>query len=75
MGARPQEEIGTMPLDTLARQTTVAELHYLKRGAEKPVRYVPADPPPGVPAWNGIDDPHEVRSRMPGAGRRIHARP
>src|ERR1700738_3463375 len=35
-------------------------LHYLKRGAEKPVRYV-GDPPPGVPAWNGIDDPREIR--------------
>lgn len=35
-------------------------LHYLKRGAEKPVRYV-NDPPPGVPAWNGIDDPREIR--------------
>jgi hypothetical protein len=35
-------------------------LHYLKRGAEKPVRYV-AEPPPGVPAWNGIDDPREIR--------------
>jgi hypothetical protein len=29
-----------MPLDTLARQTTVAELHYLKRTAERPARYV-----------------------------------
>jgi hypothetical protein len=37
-----------------------ATLHYLKRGAEKPVRYV-GDPPPGVPAWNGIDDPREIR--------------
>ena len=37
-----------MPLDTLARQTTVAELHYLKRTAEKPARYV-SEPPPGVP--------------------------
>jgi hypothetical protein len=37
-----------------------ATLHYLKRGAEKPVRYV-FDPPAGVPQWNGIDDPHEIR--------------
>ncbi len=48
-----------MPLDTLARQTTVAELHYLKRTAEKPARYV-SEPPPGVPVWNGIEDPHMV---------------
>ena len=34
-------------------------LHYLKRGAEKPTRYV-GDPPPGVPVWNGIDDPQQV---------------
>jgi hypothetical protein len=34
-------------------------LHYLKRGPEKPVRYV-FDPPAGVPQWNGIDDPHEI---------------
>src|SRR5437868_4612349 len=37
-----------------------ATLHYLKRGPDKPVRYV-FDPPPGVPQWNGIDDPHEIR--------------
>src|SRR5437868_2677262 len=37
-----------------------ATLHYLKRGPEKPVRYV-FDPPPGVPQWNGIDDPREIR--------------
>jgi hypothetical protein len=36
-----------------------ATLHYLKRGEEKPVRYV-FDPPPGVPQWNGIDDPRQV---------------
>ena len=48
-----------MPLDTLARQTTVAELHYLKRTAEKPARYV-SEPPPGVPVWNGVEDPHMV---------------
>src|SRR5215469_14928895 len=51
----------TMPLDTAApRQTTMAELHYLKRTAERPARYV-MEPPPGVPRWNGIDDPHTVR--------------
>jgi hypothetical protein len=49
-----------MPLDvTASRQTTTAELHYLKRTAERPARYV-MDPPPGVPQWNGIDDPHQV---------------
>lgn len=37
-----------------------ATLHYLKRGPEKPVRYV-FDPPAGVPQWNGIDDPREIR--------------
>ena len=37
-------------------------LHYLKRGTEKPTRYV-EDPPPGVPQWNGIDDPHQVATR------------
>jgi len=36
-----------------------ATLHYLKRGAEKPTRYV-FDPPPGVPQWNGTDDPRQV---------------
>jgi hypothetical protein len=50
-----------MPLDSAApRQTTMAELHYLKRTVEKPARYV-MEPPPGVPQWNGIDDPHTVR--------------
>jgi len=37
-----------------------ATLHYLKRGPEKPVRYV-FDPPAGVPQWNGIEDPHAIR--------------
>jgi hypothetical protein len=37
-----------------------ATLHYLKRGPEKPVRYV-FDPPAGVPQWNGIDDPRSIR--------------
>jgi hypothetical protein len=36
-----------------------ATLHYLKRGPEKPVRYV-FDPPAGVPQWNGIDDPRQI---------------
>ena len=50
-----------MPLDlAVPSKTVVAELHYLKRSAEKPTRYV-MEPPPGVPAWNGIDDPHAVR--------------
>ena len=49
-----------MPLDvTASRQTTTAELHYLKRTAEKPARYV-MEPPPGVPQWNGFDDPRQV---------------
>src|SRR5215469_11382229 len=49
-----------MPLDvTVSPQTVTSTLHYLKRGAEKPTRYV-AEPPPGVPAWNGIDDPREM---------------
>lgn len=50
-----------MPLDssTQAKPLT-ATLHYLVRTAEKPVRYV-NDPPPGVPQWNGIDDPRPVR--------------
>ena len=46
-----------MPLDVIAsRQTTTAELHYLKRTTEKPARYV-MEPPAGVPRWNGVDDP------------------
>jgi hypothetical protein len=50
-----------MPLDaTASPRTLTATLHYLKRGTEKPARYV-QEPPPGVPAWNRIDDPHEVR--------------
>lgn len=50
-----------MPLDNAAcAKTVVAELHYLQRSAGKPVRYV-KEPPPGVPEWNGIDDPHQVR--------------
>src|SRR5690349_82962 len=51
-----------MPLDIAQPrlQTTTAELHYLIRTAEKPARYV-TEPPPGVPQWNGVDDPHTVR--------------
>lgn len=37
-----------------------ATLNYLRRGTEKPTRYVD-EPPPGVPAWNGIEDPHPIR--------------
>lgn len=49
-----------MPLDiTLQRQTVTSTLYYLQRGAEKPARYV-SEPPPGVPVWNGIDDPRDV---------------
>lgn len=49
-----------MPTAAIQTKPLTATLHYLKRGPEKPVRYV-ADPPPGVPAWNGIDDPRDVR--------------
>src|SRR6201999_3160264 len=50
-----------MPLDVATdAKSLTATLHYLKRGPEKPVRYV-FDPPPGVPQWNGIDDPHQIR--------------
>jgi hypothetical protein len=49
-----------MPLDTVVHSPSVtATLHYLQRGAERPARYV-TEPPPGAPAWNGIDDPHAV---------------
>ncbi len=51
----------TVSLDeALASQDLTATLHYLKRGAEKPV-YYRAEPPPGVPRWNGIDEPHDIR--------------
>ncbi|HWA44060.1 MAG TPA: CmcJ/NvfI family oxidoreductase [Hypericibacter adhaerens] len=49
-----------MPLDAIAPQHLTATLHYTKRGPEKPV-YYNVDPPAGVPRWNGIDDPQEVR--------------
>jgi hypothetical protein len=48
-----------MPLDLSRPKPLTTTLHYLKRGAEKPTRYVD-DPPPGAPAWNGIDDPREI---------------
>lgn len=43
-----------------ATQDLTATLHYLERGNERPVRYVET-PPAGVPQWNGIDDPREIR--------------
>ncbi|HKU95016.1 MAG TPA: CmcJ/NvfI family oxidoreductase [Vineibacter sp.] len=50
-----------MPLDIRpSPQSVTTTLHYLQRGPERPVRYV-EPPPPGVPAWNGIDDPREIR--------------
>ncbi len=50
-----------MPLDvTVTPKHVAATLHYLVRGAEKPVRYVD-EPPPGVDSYNGIDDPREVQ--------------
>jgi hypothetical protein len=50
-----------MPLDvSVSPKSVTSTLHYLVRGAEKPVRYA-GDPPPGAVAYNGIDDPHEVR--------------
>ena len=49
-----------MPLDVaVAPKTLTSTLHYLKRGTERPARYR-IEPPPGVPRWNGIDDPHDV---------------
>src|SRR5262245_39287911 len=49
-----------MPLDVAAAPNTLTStLHYLKRGAEKPASYR-IEPPPGMPRWNGIDDPHDV---------------
>ena len=49
-----------MPLDVAAApKTLTSTLHYLKRGTEKPARYR-IEPPPGVPRWNGTDDPHDV---------------
>jgi len=49
-----------MPLDAaLTPKTLTATLHYLQRGPEKPA-YYRIEPPPGVPKWNGVDDPREV---------------
>src|ERR1700745_4069333 len=49
-----------MPLDAaIAPKPLNTTLHYLKRGTEKPAAYR-IEPPPGVPKWNGTDDPHEV---------------
>src|SRR5947207_5702948 len=49
-----------MPLDVAVAQKTLSStLYYQKRGSEKPA-YYRIEPPPGVPRWNGIDDPHEV---------------
>jgi hypothetical protein len=49
-----------MPLDpAITHGHLTATLHYLKRGPEKPT-YYRIEPPPGVPVWNGIDDPREV---------------
>jgi hypothetical protein len=39
--------------------TVMATLHYLKRGAKK-LAGAAAGLQPGVPVWNGIDDPREV---------------
>ena len=62
-----------MPLDIMPTARTInATLHYLQRGTEKPARYV-SEPPPGVPRWNGIDDPHDVSDRRcPWPRGRIH---
>lgn len=50
-----------MPLDVSVSPANVtATLHYLKRTAEKPVRYI-GEPPPGAVPWSGIDDPRDVR--------------
>ena len=50
-----------MPLDaTVAPKTLTSTLHYLIRGAEKPAAYR-IQPPPGVPRWNGTDDPRDVK--------------
>src|SRR3954470_13571448 len=49
-----------MPLDAALRpEHLTSTLHYLKRGTEKPARYR-IEPPPGVPRWNGTDDPRDV---------------
>src|ERR1700739_4097548 len=43
----------------VAPKTLTSTLHYLKRGTEKPAAYR-IEPPPGVPKWNGTDDPAET---------------
>lgn len=49
-----------MPLDvSVAPKNVTATLHYLRRTAQKPVRYV-GETPLGADAWNGIDDPRDV---------------
>src|SRR5689334_6991098 len=53
-------EDSAMPLDAaVTPKTLTSTLHYLQRGTEKPARYR-IEPPPGVPRWNGTDDPREV---------------
>ena len=56
-----------MPLDLSGPKPLTTTLHYLKRGAEKPTRYVD-DPPPGVPAWNGIDPENGSGASIGGVG-------
>jgi hypothetical protein len=48
-----------MSIESHLAQPLTATLHYLKRTTERPVRYV-KEPPPGIPTWNGIDDPREI---------------
>jgi len=49
-----------MPLDAVVNpKTLTSTLHYLHRGTERPAAYR-IEPPPGVPRWNGIDDPRDV---------------
>jgi hypothetical protein len=55
----PEEEIIMSLVADIHAKPLTATLHYLKRGTEKPTRYV-EDPPPGVPQWNGIDDPRQI---------------
>jgi hypothetical protein len=49
-----------MPLDiSVSPKNVMATLHYLRRAAQRPVRYV-GEPPPGAVSWDGIDDPRDV---------------
>jgi hypothetical protein len=48
-----------MSIESHLPRPLTATLHYLKRTTERPVRYV-KEPPPGIPTWNGIDDPREI---------------